>query len=169
MNKNALNLCFLLCLLITVPTCFAQSEGGTGTATFNVPPMLPGATNGTIGPPGGDSLVIQGVNTVGSPNPGAPYLQGATMGTIGPDSGTPMAVMDPGANAVPRCTMGVCYEKPKSDMKLYCAFLIPVISAVLFFFLRRKKTSMWEMGVTASIVLLATGVAVGLLSAGILF
>jgi len=40
----------------------AQTEQGGSTAA----PQLQGATNGTIGPQGGDATVIQGVNTAGT-------------------------------------------------------------------------------------------------------
>src|SRR5215213_3717282 len=40
----------------------AQTQQGGSTAA----PQLQGATNGTIGPQGGDATVIQGVNTAGT-------------------------------------------------------------------------------------------------------
>ncbi len=42
------------------------STSDSGTGGFNSAPLLQGATNGTIGPQGGDATVIMGVNTAGT-------------------------------------------------------------------------------------------------------
>lgn len=88
--------------------------------TPSLAPILPGATNGTIGPPGADAMVVSG----GSPR-GAVVL----------------------------------------NVLRYPAewFAVPLTALLLFFLVRRKRASFWELGLVTSVIVGTTGLAWGLL------
>ncbi len=90
-------------------------------------PILPAATNGTIGPPTPYNGPVQTPTSPGAYN--GPRLQGVmTAGTV-------------------RVNPNIFQENPA------VIFAVPVVAFGLFLLLRRKRASVWEMGAVAAVIL----------------
>lgn len=132
-NWRCLSLVALACALsvqfVAAQDAFETVSAGPGTVTNGTPaqtpmaPLLPGATNGTIGPQGADTNVVSGVNT-------AVTLRAKAL------------------------------NAPRYPVEW---FAIPVTALALFFFVRRKRASFWELGLVSSVIVGTTGLAWGLL------
>ncbi len=66
MIKNLAKITMASAVVLTLAGPALAQDAFDSTADTGAPPMLQGATNGTIGPQGADATVIQGVNTAGT-------------------------------------------------------------------------------------------------------
>lgn len=120
-------------------------------------PMLPGATNSTIGPQGGDATAVMG--TTALPLQGAaPLLEGETNGTIGPPA-SPMATVPLGMsiNDVPDS------KKPigKTESAAIIGAAVGCLGLSMFFLIKKKKAAFWTLGALAAAILAIAGFAWG--------
>lgn len=115
-----------LVLLAVTPACFAQDQSSPNLTDYATPsvgsaPQLPGATNGTIGPPGGDATFIS------------------------------------------KRSEGLMVKRNVFEECPAAVFTVPVVALAVFLLVRRKRSSMWEMGTVASVILALSGIAWGVL------
>ncbi len=161
------------------PQYAPQLQGATmGTIGPQYAPQLQGATMGTIGPQYAPQLQGATMGTIGPQS--TPELQGATMGTIGPQcasqlQGATMGTIGPqgtemqdGRDAFgnPLIQVTVAGTPRVSDSFLpgcSTAYILAIglVSSSVFMFIRLKRSSMWEMGIVASVIVTLTGVVAG--------
>ena len=95
------------------------------------------------GSPQGNAPMLPGATSV-------PCLQGATMGTIGPPGGDASVITGIDVTQF-SSTANNSFDLPP--------FLLadPTVALALFLLIRRKRTSMWEMGIVTSVILGISG------------
>ncbi len=114
-------------------------------------PMLPGATNSTIGPQGEDATDVMGTTA-----PVAPMLQGETNGTIGPPA-SPMATVPTPLRmeSIPTRRIGQAESAAIIGAALGC------LGLSMFFLIKKKKAAFWTLGALAAAILAIAGFAWG--------